>query len=176
MNKSFDLYKEAGTRGVSIEFENSSEIFACWVKELYKSKSAEFFISNGFKLFRTDDIGYAFQFSAMYRTKRSGSNDVGYGRMRGVCNYLEKRFPSLDVYDVREKLFARTDAEMHNRRFVLDGTEYMFSKRGDAYEIRRLSNTFNANVIFSIQEKPVNTENGKRTPVSDSEFISRLLR
>lgn len=51
------------------------------------------------------------------------------------------------------KLFVTSTRYIHNTRFIINGTEYMFSERGSEYEIRKLSNTFNANVIFSIDLK-----------------------
>lgn len=66
------------------------------------------------------------------------------------------------------KLFAYATANIHDRRFIFNGYEYMFSKRDDRFEIRKLSNTYNANVIFSIQNDP--TIQG----LSDDEFISCL--
>ena len=51
------------------------------------------------------------------------------------------------------KLYVECNLPMHNKRFILDGTEYMFSLREDIYEIRKLSGTFNANVIFSLKLK-----------------------
>lgn len=41
-------------------------------------------------------------------------------------------------------------ADLRNSRFAICGTEYMISQRNEGYEVRKLSNTFNANVIFSI--------------------------
>ena len=43
----------------------------------------------------------------------------------------------------------------------------MFSKRGDAYELRKLSRTFNANVIFSVSLK-------NKTDKYQKEFVSYL--
>ena len=58
---------------------------------------------------------------------------------------------------------------MSNIRFTIGENEYMFSLRDENYyEIRRLSNTFNANVIFSVKIK--NNQQG----MSRQEFISVL--
>ena len=51
------------------------------------------------------------------------------------------------------KLFVTSTQNLHDTRFILRGTEYMFSLRGNEYELRKLSNTYNANVIFSIKQK-----------------------
>lgn len=66
------------------------------------------------------------------------------------------------------KLFVVSPQQLHNQRFILNGIEYIFSLRGDEYELRKLSNTYNANVIFSIKHKA-------STPgMSELEFIDCL--
>jgi len=64
-------------------------------------------------------------------------------------------------------LFVKADKDIHNLRFIFDGFEYMFSRRDNRYEVRRLSNTFNSNVIFSISLK-------YRTDKYDKAFVSSL--
>jgi len=46
----------------------------------------------------------------------------------------------------------------------------MISKRNDEFEIRKLSNTFNANVIFSIE---INPQSGINF-ISDEDFVNHL--
>lgn len=58
-----------------------------------------------------------------------------------------------DSHVVGDKLFVSSSRNLHDSRFILRGIEYMFSLRGDEYELRKLSNTYNANVIFSIRQK-----------------------
>lgn len=67
-----------------------------------------------------------------------------------------------------DKLFVESSHNLHNKRFVFQQYEYMFSQRGNEYEIRKLSNTYNANVIFSI------THNTTTPGLSDAEFINAL--
>ena len=67
-----------------------------------------------------------------------------------------------------DKLFIESNTSLHNTRFILQQYEYMFSQRGDEYEIRKLSNTYNANVIFSIKQK------NRTAGLSDTEFINHL--
>ncbi len=153
MNSRFDEYKEAGTAGKPIEMENGSSIFAAWIVQAYRDKGAEFIITNGNIIIPVDDFSNSFYISAKYRVKRSGSNSVGSGRMDAAREYLESNFSLTSVQRSGDKLFATSDSYLHNRRFVIAGTEYMISGRGERYEIRRLSNTFNANVIFSIELK-----------------------
>ena len=55
-------------------------------------------------------------------------------------------------YD-NKKLYLKASKNLHDKRFILNGYEYMISQRNDEYEVRQLSNTYNANVIFSISLK-----------------------
>ncbi len=170
MNMDFQAFKEAGTKGKAIEIENSSQIFADWIKNYYKTKKAEYIITNNFDIFSIDDIKYVFEISATYRVKRSGSRNVGSGKMGIVKQFINKNYTVNSLHCSGERLFVGSTIELHNERFVLNGTEYMFSKRENVYEIRRLSNTFNANVIFSVDFNP------KINPISNNEFINLLTR
>ena len=44
-------------------------------------------------------------------------------------------------------------SEQLHFHFVVDGNEFMISKRTSNFEVRKLSNTFHANAIFSIELK-----------------------
>ena len=67
-----------------------------------------------------------------------------------------------------DKLFVTSSLDLHNERFIYGDYEYMISDRGSSYEVRKLSNTYNANVIFSIDLK------GDRAGMSNDEFIAFL--
>lgn len=169
MNKDFDAFREAGTKGKEIIMPNSSQIFSEWIIQTYKEKGAEFFITNNFKILPIDNFEDYFDVTAKYRIKRSGSGDVGAGRISVILNYITDNFTITDSRIQGSKLFVKSDDNLHNKRFIYGEFEYMFSQRGNIYEIRKLSNTYNANVIFSIKLK--NHTSG----LSDSEFIQALL-
>ena len=169
MNDGFDEFREAGTAGKNIEMLNGSKIFADWIIQTYKNKGAEFFITNDYKIIRVDDFSDHFDVSAKYRIKRSGSSSVGKSRFTEVSRYLKNEFASITSINTQgDKLFVSANCNMHGMRFVYGGYEYMISQRKDIYEIRKLSNTYNANVIFSIQLK------SNRSGLSNSEFIDCL--
>lgn len=149
MNKHFDYYREAGTSGRKISLD--SRLFVDWIEDYYKRKGVKLFISNSFRIVPIEDFGKHFSVTAKYRVKRSGSTEVGNTNRREVLGAL-KRFSLTETWDEGKKLFARGNAGMHDTRFVVGKYEYMISDRGEKYEIRKLSNTYNANVIFSIQE------------------------
>lgn len=150
MNKHFEIFKEAGTAGKSIVFENCEEVFNNWVKQYYEEKNVQYFITNNFMILPIEEFEKYFIVTAKYRVKRSGSTSAGKGNKDSLQNYLEHSFHIQSVEMVGDKIFVQSKEELHNTRFILNGYEYMLSKRDDKYEVRKLSNTFNANVIFSI--------------------------
>ena len=169
MNNDFEKFKEAGTAGKTIEFENCRDIFNQWIIKTYKDKGVKFFITNNYVVLPIEKFADYFNVSAKYRIKRSGSSSVGSGNINKVIQYLTTKYPDVKLKSVKDKVFIYAEYNLHNERFTIGKNEYMISKRADNYEIRKLSNTFNANVIFSIELK---TNNGG---ISISDFIFILL-
>lgn len=151
MNKEFEAFKEAGTAGKDIVFDGDQKVFSDWITSFYKSKKVRFVITNGFRIFPVDDFTEVFNISCKYRIKRSGSNDVGKSNITTVKKHISTNFHVSSMYEDEDKLFVTSEYNLHNQRFILGSYEYMISQRGREYEIRKLSNTFNANVIFSIE-------------------------
>lgn len=171
MNNDFEAFKEAGTSGKNIEMTNGSNIFANWIIKFYKDKETHFFITNDFIILPIDYFEEYFNVTAKYRIKRSGSSSVGKNRINEVKTYISQNNYQIDNFIIKDsKLFVNSNQNLHNSRFVLNGYEYMFSLRENKYEIRRLSNTYNANVIFSITSKK--HING----ISNNEFIDFLSK
>ena len=169
MNSNFEKYKEAGTSGQEIIMKNGPDIFAAWIIQTYQNKGARFIITNNNIIIRIEDFSKYFYVTAKYRVKRSGSDSVGKRRVCAVSTYIKNNYPITSLTQDDKKLFITSKQYLHNSRFIIDGTEYMISKRDGNYEIRRLSNTFNANVIFSISAK----EN--ISGLSNQEFRSILI-
>lgn len=156
MNEYFEAFREAGTAGKDIDMANGSNIFSSWIIQTYRDKGAEFFITNNYTILPIDQFSDYFDVSAKYRIKRSGSGNVGKSRIHSVIDYVESKSLDYKVTDSRtdgDKLFVSSKCELHNKRFILRGIEYMFSSRKGEYELRKLSSTYNANVIFSIKQK-----------------------
>lgn len=170
MDAHFDYFKEAGTAGKDIIMHGSSEVFSNWIIETYKNKGVKYFISNNFILFHIDEFKYYFDVTAKYRVKRSGSSNVGKSNIPYVIKHIESKNYNINIVEEKgSKLFIESNLSLHNQRFILNGYEYMFSSRGSQYEIRKLSNTFNANVIFSIDLKT------SRRGLSLDEFNKELI-
>ena len=169
MNSDFDAFRNAGATGKSINMTDGEDTFSNWVIDIYRSKGVQFFITNDFTMLPIDRFKTYFNISAKYRIKRSGSGAVGHSRHALIKDSINASDYFIQSYrDDGDRLFVTASKNIHNQRFILGRYEYMFSKRGNEYEIRKLSNTYNANVIFSIERKP--QVNG----LSDEAFIAAL--
>ena len=154
MNGSFEEYKDAGTAGKDICFPGCSQIFTNWIIKHYRDKKVLFIITNNNTILPTEKFADFFTVTAKYRVKRSGSGNVAQRMIPQVEEFLRNNFSVDSCFCEDRILFITSDDDLHNRRFVIAGWEYRISRSGNRYAIRRLSNTFNANVIFSINIKP----------------------
>ena len=169
MNADFDAFRNAGTAGKDIVMNNDQDIFANWIIGTYIDKGARFVITENHTLFPIERFKEYFDIYAKYRIKRSGSGNVGKSRIPVVKNYLySSDFIIKDIIEDSDKLFVVTPEHYHDRRFVLGDNEYMLSSRDNVYEVRKLSNTYNANVIFSIRLR------GGAKGLSSQDFIAYL--
>ena len=169
MNENFNAFRGTDTAGKNIEMPNGSNIFANWIIQAYRDKGTKFFITNNYTILPIEHLGKYFDVTAKYRIKRSGSGNVGKSRLKLVMDYISTHDYIITASRVvGDKLFIVSPQQLHAHRFILRGVEYMFSVRGDVYELRKLSNTYNANVIFSIKHK------ASIRGISESEFIDCL--
>ncbi len=169
MNNYFEDFKEAGTTGKFIEFNNCQNIFSQWIIKTYKDKGVKFFITNNNLIFQVEQFAEYFNVTAKYRIKRSGSSSVGRGSIDSVKKYIKSIIPNVELKTTNDKIFVVSDENLHNKRFIIGKNEFMISKRESDFEIRKLSNTFNANVIFSIELK------SNKDGISTSKFIDVLV-
>ncbi len=169
MNSDFELYTNAGTRGENIIFDSSDKVFADWVIKIYKDKNVKFFITNNYTILPVEKFGEFFNVTAKFRIKRSGSCSVNRYRLEDVKKCILNMYKGININTSDGKLYAETETDIDKQRFVVGDYEYMFGLRGDGrYEVRQLSNTFNSNVIFSIELKH------NVSGLSDEEFIKCL--
>lgn len=160
MNKHFDTFRDPGRRGIDIDMPNGSDIFKKWVTEYYKSKGVKFFISGhketgNFIIFPIDDFSKHFDIKATYRIKKSGSSTVPKSHFKSVRKFLlsSNNYEITDLYMDGKKLFATSKKDLDKKIFKTPDFkyDYRFSyKDASKYEIRKLSNTNNENIIFSI--------------------------
>lgn len=170
MDKEFEAFKESGTTGKDFIFDGNQKVFSDWITSFYKNKGVKFVITNGFKILLVDDFSKVFNITSKYRIKRSGSSTVGKSNIPIIKNYMNSNYTINSIRDDGDKLFVTSNTNLHNQRFIVGSYEYMISQRDSEYEIRKLSNTFNANVIFSIDLK---TNHGNHF-INDSDFADYL--
>ena len=169
MDKAFGEFNEAGTAGKEIKIESGSQIFANWVMQTYRDKEVAFIITNDYTILPIEFFLDYFDITAKYRIKKSGSSHIGKNKINLVMNYVSSHnFGITNTRIEDSKLFVATEQNLQNLKFTFQGAEYMFSIRGTEYEVRKLSNTRNANVIFSIKRK------NAKAGLSMEEFVKAL--
>ena len=171
MNDNFLKFKNAGTKGLMIAFPSSDKIFSKWIIEYYKSKNTKYIISNNYTIFPIDQFNDFFDIKCTYRVKKSGSSSVGMSSKDSITEYINKlKLPNYKSSFNNGHLIIFTSKNIKNQRFVYNNRTYMFSDKSGCFEIRRLSNTNNANVIFEINLK----QNNKGLSIKD--FIKILKK
>lgn len=153
MNENYEDFKSVRTQNKSLDFKGAKKVFESWAINFYKAKRVKFFISNNFLIFPLESFKRYFDISAMYRIKKSGSATAGKRLAEPLKKHIRNEFEIDEFIKDGTKLFVSTAKNLENLKFALENTEFMFSKRGELYELRKLSKTFNANVIFTVTLK-----------------------
>ncbi len=155
MNLEYDKFRNAGTKGEKIIFPSSNNIFAQWIIDYYKTKNVEYIITNDFILFPVEKISDYFDIECVYRIKKSGSSSIGLSSKNELNDYLDNlQLKNYRSYYNNKKLSVFTSDDIGGNTFSIKGNSYIFSRNNNSYEVRKLSNTCNANVIFSVKLKP----------------------
>lgn len=152
MNQLFHDFNNAGTAGKVLDIDTS--VFAKWIIDHYRQKNVKYVISCGkdYVIFPIGKFDHYFDISANYRIKKSGSGEPAKRDIEAVKNAVKEFYPAASFSQNGKKLYARIVTALTAERFVLGKYTYYFSERSpDFYEIRRLSNTYNMNVIFTIK-------------------------
>lgn len=184
MDENFDSYANAGTKGKEIVFpklsaEDNSRFFALWISDYYSNvKHAEWLTTkdsnNNIILLPFSKLAEYFDVTACYRVKKSGSSSV-----KSSCKTLENvkqaiinlnpdNVPEFTI--VNNKLYAKFETIPQN----LGNADYHLAIKGDwgtLFEVRKLSKTFNSNVIFSLKLKQLSKEQIEAT----KEYLSQLV-
>lgn len=153
MNENYDKYKIVSESGIEIEMDAAT--FNNWIIRYYLAKRVNYVITkglNGYVIFPTIKYGDYFNTTSVYRIKKSGSCDVSKVSQNDVMN-LFSGFSS--EYRGKKLIIASFNTYKKRERLKLGNYDYMVSEiiAPNKYYIRRLSNTRNANVIFSVSLK-----------------------
>ncbi|ACF07076.1 Uncharacterised protein [Metamycoplasma arthritidis] len=149
MDNSFDNFYNSKPSGNNIEMTKS--VFYNWIINHYKNKGVRFFITKGydddFIIFPIEKFPKYFDVSAKYRVKKSGSSNLNNSNKPDLENALKSEginyhFDGLDIV---------TATELDGKKINSKSYNYLFRKDKNKYKVKKLSNTKNANVIFSIR-------------------------
>lgn len=160
MNQDFDRFNNAGTAGEPLNID--SAVFSNWIIEHYKERNVKYVISyqNDYVIFPIRKFAAYFNILAKYRIKKSGSGEPAKKDISIVTQTIKNAYPSAEFSIEGKKLFADIPGTISKCRFILGKyTYYLSIQTRNRYEIRRLSNTYNMNVIFSIQLKKSQDKN-----------------
>ena len=168
MNSDFHRFNNAGTAGQSLDIDTG--IFADWIIEHYKDKNVKYVIScdRDYVIFPIRKFEQYFDIIANYRIKKSGSSKPAKRDIPTVKQAIKEYYPTARFSQEEKKLFVDISERVHKDRLILGKYTYYLSKQNSGdYEVRRLSNTYNMNVIFSIELIKTQDENDLKEFESD---------
>lgn len=152
MNNDFQHFNNAGTAGQTLNIDTG--VFADWIIEHYKEKNVKYVIScdRDYVIFPIRKFERYFNIIANYRIKKSGSGEPAKKDIPAVKQIIKSYYTTARFYQEEKKLFVDLSEKNDKDKFVMGNYTYYLSERNsDNHEVRRLSNTYNMNVIFSIE-------------------------
>lgn len=168
MNGFYKKYHRVGKKGIPIDVDKST-LYGL-VQDFYYLKKVKFFMTekNDFIIFPSDSFSRYFDINCFYRKKTSGSSEPNEENnnteiIEGLKN---NDIPgTIEYHPVGEKIrcFLHTIQDINKSRMVCTNYTYQFKqnkysqiiakKSSNVYEVRRLSNTSNPNVICQLSLK-----------------------
>lgn len=134
-----------------IIFTNCENIFSDHIINVYNQKNVKFLITNNYKIFSLKDIKKYFNIKGILRKKKSGSSSITKKYSNIIIDYLKNNNYNDIIYN-NKKIIVKTNKPMD--KFSIGENNFIFSKKDEnAYEIRKLSNTNNYTVIFTLTLK-----------------------
>lgn len=168
MNERYKRFSKVGSKGIPIDIDK--DVLYGWVDDFYTSKKVKFFITKGEKyiIFPISSFSYYFDICAFYRKKRSGSSEPNKdNNYEEIEAGIKENSISGDVEFAfvgnKNRCFFHSNSNIEKQRIVCPNYTYQFKTNGHSkkikakndyvYEVRRLSNTNNPNVICQLSLK-----------------------
>ncbi|MEG1782859.1 MAG: hypothetical protein RR253_06390, partial [Oscillospiraceae bacterium] len=154
MNDDFTGFNTAGTAGKAVVIDEN--IFYSWIVKSYRTKGVKYFMTKGddYIIVPISKFENYFSVSAKYRIKRSGSAKPSAKHQIEIIETLKNEYKISNYSVEAERLFVFGDACLNKARFTVgDKKYYLVKKEMGKYEVRRLSDAQNKNVIFTIALK-----------------------
>lgn len=155
MNDDYDYYSSSDKNKSMPISEAACALYARCIIDNYKSKDVRFIIAhdNGeFTILPLEKLREYFDISAVYRVKKSGSGNPTSEQVKLLTDYLKQKCPDVSVkIDGDHCLVYNCPSSLH--KVTIGNYDYLLRDDGGYCTVRRLSNTYNSNVIFSIKLK-----------------------
>lgn len=151
MNSDYQRFNNAGTAGETLNIDTG--VCSNWIIEHYKNKNVKYVMSydKDYVILPIRRFKQYFNIIANYRIKKSGSGFPAKKDISAVEQLIREYYTTAQFSQKNKKLCVNISEEVHKDRFTLGSYTYYLSERSsENYEVRRLSNTYNMNVIFSI--------------------------
>ena len=173
MNENYDDFIEARKKGVSIKLPVL--VFYSWIKEHYKNKKTKYIMTKykeQYIIFPLERLEDYFKVEATYRIKKSGSSSLNK-KSKEEFEYNLKKLGI--VYEENNGNYNFLDSSIEDKqKFSFGNNHYMLRDSNEGYKVRKLSNTANANVIFSLElRKNIKEENIKKDLLKFEKDIRR---
>lgn len=157
MNDNFStFYDVIKKRYGSVNIYVDNYILVNWIINFYKTKKVKYFITkkeDNYIIFPLEKINNYFNIKAVYRKKTSGSSCLPCIDVPAIRIFFENmkiKF-KLEELGSNKQWIIITEHALKDKKIVINKVRYQFKKYKDnIYIIRKLSNTNNHNVIFSI--------------------------
>lgn len=168
-----DYYKYNTPSNKTLDFDK--RLFYNWVINHYKvERGSEYLITKGkdFVIFNINKLEKYFDISAVYRTKKSGSTNPAKSDIADITKMLDASQIKYNNLQRNERYTLVQLPCCNYDKITQKGGKFTYLYKrteGGFYKVTRLSNTYNANVIFSIQLKMEQDE------ADLEEFISSLV-
>ncbi len=140
--------------------EGHENLYWDWVVDCYKNKDCKYVITKDrhgvFILFPLEKIREYFSIKGVFRIKKSGSSDLPKKYDDLIESILSSYSPE-SSFERRGKSFYVKNYKSSNYSFEQDDFSVLLVReKPSEYKVRKLSNTFNKNVIFTINLSETN--------------------
>lgn len=168
MDGLYKKYYRVGKKGIPVNIDSS--ILYGWVQDFYSIKNVKFFMTEGTDIiiFPSNSFSNYFDIAAFYRRKPSGSSvpneknnnsEITHGlSANNISGTIEYKIVSKE-----RRCFLHSDESLHKRKIMCDKYTYLFKDnkhsktlskiKTHVYEVRRLANTSNPNIICQLSLK-----------------------
>lgn len=167
MKNDFSKFKSVNSAGIDIEVDKS--VLYSLVQDFYAPKGVKFFITKAddFIVFPIEKFEDYFDISACYRKKKSGSNEVNKNQedelTAGLMSIDSDAVFEFAFVGGKQRCICFSNKIKHAQRLICKDYTYQFKDNEyssqceragvNAFEVRRLSNTNNPNIICTLKLK-----------------------